>query len=184
MVPQNTRGDAAPGPPLFADVHERRRIRTRTETLYIVDRGLKGDIADGPDVGTHQGHEQINVGGPEPDPLYLHQLRAHVIFIHPPQPVHAQRPVQHAFRQMADISGLLAADSGGAELVVAKRQHLFRSKVDRRRRQPVIRRPRRGERNLLFQDQQNQRREPPGPPPDGRFPEFLDDRAQIGVPVC
>ena len=37
------------------------------ELFYFLDGGGEREIADGPDVGTAQGAEEINVGGPAAD---------------------------------------------------------------------------------------------------------------------
>ena len=134
--------------------------RAQLEPSHAPCRLLQRDVADGPDVGPAERREEVDVGRPRPDPGKRDERRADAVVVEGRHGEEIERAVLDRRRERTNVPGLLPAEPVGAQLGVARAEDPGRREPAESLLEPVVRSPRRGERDLLLEDQQDERLEP------------------------
>jgi glutamyl-Q tRNA(Asp) synthetase len=181
MMPQDAGRNRPKGPPLFAERDQRRLVGPCVEPFHLMGRYRKGEILRRPDIGALQRRQQIDVGSPSPDAGDRRQPGGDFPIAQPVQPIQIEFAVGHHIPQRTNVTGLLAAEPGGAQIVVALGENLPGRDIADQRAEPVKGCHRRGKRHLLFQDKQHQRCEAGRAGMDFRRAEGIEDCGEIGI---
>ena len=127
-MPEQPRGDGAPRPPRLADRAPSRRRRADRPSPLTSATGLRErDVADRPDIGPPEDHQQVDRRGPRPDPGHRLERVLDVGVVEVAEPVEVERPGLDRRRQRAPVARLLAAEPDGEELAVVEREEAARA---------------------------------------------------------
>jgi len=81
----------------------------------VLQRGLKGDISDRPDIRSAESHEQIDIGSPVSDTFYLHQISPACGIIQAGDTSEIQPAIFQCAGEINAIAGFLAGETNPAK---------------------------------------------------------------------
>ena len=181
VPPEQPRRDGAPRSPGFTELGQLRRVRPVPETFHVTDRRRKRDVADGPDIGPPEDHQEIDRRGPRTDARDRLQGAMDGVVVEATEPVEVERARLDGSRQRSAIPRLLATEPDREELRVTQLEESRRGERIRSRVQPVEGRSCGRERDLLFEDDMQQRRKPGFTIPERRQTVAGHDGSKIRV---
>ena len=185
VVPEQARGHGAPGPPRLTDRAELVGTGPMAESLDLADRLRERDVADRPHIGPPEDHQQVDRRRPAADAGDRLELDADDVVIEGGQPLEVERSRSRSrVGQRPAVAGLLPAEADREQLGVGEREEARRaSSGSAAAVEPVERRLRRRERDLLLEDDVEERPEPGRPVPQRRRPVTRDDPGEVRRPA-
>ena len=121
-VPQDPGGDGPPRAPALGSGSELLLGRPGRQPMGRLTRRGQRDVAHGPDVGSAECHQQVDVGRPPPDPGQRHQLRAGVVVGQGGHPRQVQPAVRDPRCELGQVSRFLAGQARCGHARLAKRR--------------------------------------------------------------
>ena len=115
-MPQNSRGNGAPGPPRITDGGKCLLGRDRGKMFDGAQGRLQGQVPAGPDVGPSQSHQKIDIGRPGTDAFYVDQGGASVSIREMMQSVQRQLPLGDGIRHVIAVSKFLSRQARAFDL--------------------------------------------------------------------
>src|SRR5712692_7535309 len=119
-VPEETCGHGAPGFPRCADRFEFLRSWTFAKALHFLDGGCEREIAGGPDVGTAEGGEEINVCGPAADALESDEHFARSVIVEIVEVAKVEVAAGERFGEKSRVKSFLAAETDAKQFGVGE----------------------------------------------------------------
>ena len=119
-MPQDPCGSGAPRPPRRGDALLLPGVRQEPEPLCISHCRREREIADRPDVGPPERHQQVDVGGPSTDTEQGDEAAASPVVVGRRDRLGIEPSVQRGRRELDDVAGLLTGQPGGPGAVLAK----------------------------------------------------------------
>ena len=110
------------GSPALAELLEGRLVWDGLEAQGLGGRDLQGAVADGPQVGSAEAGEQVDVGGPAADAGQRHEVVPHRLVVEVPQPVEVEVARLDRGGQGPQVAVLLAGDPVEPQLLGRRRQ--------------------------------------------------------------
>lgn len=180
-VPENSGRNRAPRRPPTSLFRRFLHGRSPRQAAKPLQRREQGDVARGPNVGTPQDHQEVDVGGPRSDPRDAHKLAACFVNRRPGDPSKIQLPGGNPPRDFAAVSRLLPGQSQTSQPRHPAGENAFARNLTQRPLQAPIHGAGRSERDLLLQNDLDQGREPRSAGPQGRRPMSPHDGRQIAI---
>ncbi|HEY7624997.1 MAG TPA: hypothetical protein VIA63_08245 [Candidatus Limnocylindria bacterium] len=180
-MPQEPRGDGAPGTPGARDAIDPPRIRRGAHSLHLAQRSDEREITARPHVGAAERHQQVDVGAPRSYPLQRNELRTRLVVVHLREPLGVESAFDDGPRELVDVRALLSRLTGAPDLLDAQgRDPLGRDRPG----EPLearVRRAARRERDLLLEDDLHERLETRRAIPERRGAEPIHERREVRV---
>jgi hypothetical protein len=147
-----------------------------------MSRSWKRQIPVGPDIGTTQSHQQVDVRSPGANPWNLQQPRARRLIIEVAELPEIQLTIHNGDGQVSTVSCLLTGEAISPETGLADPGNTGWNYETRSCLQPFVGCSSGGKRYLLLEDDANQRRKPRAAGPERRRTEALNHPGDVGVP--
>ena len=152
-----------------------------THPLDLLRRLRQREIADWPDVGPTQRHQQVEVRRPRSDARDLQELLVPGAVVKPLDIAERQAPIDNRAREAATVRRLLPCETVTPKPGLAETRDPAGRHSNGRGLQPRVRRATGRKRHLLLENDPDQRCKTGRSPPERRRTEAFDDARQVAV---